>query len=59
MIVDQLIDSGAGNLDEIDRAGSMLRRDEGRGVPDDQQTGVNRPAAQRRDRLDPLAALLV
>jgi hypothetical protein len=51
MVVDQLIDSGAGDLDEIDRAGGVLCRDEERGVPDDQRTGVNRSAAQRGDSL--------
>jgi hypothetical protein len=51
MVVDQPVDSLAGNLYEIDRAGGMLRRNEGRGVPDDQQTGVNRPATERGDSL--------
>ena len=47
IFVQQLLDRRAGHRDEVDRTRGQLGFDERRWMPDDQQAGVDSPAAKR------------
>lgn len=53
LVVHQLVHCRTRNRHQICRAGSQLRRDQRRRVPDDQQVGVDSPGAERRRRRCP------